>query len=94
MAYTKITLHIKVPDQDCQFCREGIKMLFDNIIDPEVIQEEQQYLVETVCDVLEDPSECEIGINTWWNKIAVIIFNQDFAIEVCAMIVENCLNTR
>ena len=69
-------------------------MLFDNIIDPEVIQEEQQYLVETVCDVLEDPSECEIGINTWWNKIAVIIFNQDFAIEVCAMIVENCLNTR
>ena len=85
---------IKEPNQDCQFCREGIKILFNNIIDPEVLEEEQQYLVETVCNVLEDPSDCEIGINTWWNKIAIIIFNQDFAIEVCGMIVENCLNIR
>ena len=89
-----IIIIIKEPNQECQFCREGIKFLFDNLIDPEVLEEEQQYLVETVCNVLEDPSRCEIGINTWWNKIAITIFNQDFSIEVCRMIVENCLNIR
>ena len=65
--------------------------MYEDWTTPQFIATEQNFLMERTCPQMPDPTGCLIGVISWWDKIAKIIFSEKAAYYVCNGINNDCL---
>ena len=82
-------LIFKEPD-GCQVCRDAMGGLFKQWTSPESISYQQNFLIEETCPQMPEPAGCSVGVLSWWEMIAKIIFSDGAAYFVCKGINSEC----
>ena len=75
---------------ECEVCREALRNLFRAWTSPEAISYEQELLIEATCPQMPEPAGCSVGVLSWWERIAKIIFSDGAAYFVCKGINSEC----
>ena len=73
---------------ECEVCREALRNLFRAWTSPEAISYEQEFLIEATCPQMPEPAGCSVGVLSWWDKIAKLIWSDEATYFVC-----NSINT-
>ena len=74
----------------CEICREGLSVLFKDWTSPKQINSEQQVLIVDTCPHMPDPNKCSEGVESWWEKLAEIIFSDEAGFHYCNAMNANC----
>ena len=75
---------------ECEVCREALRNLFRAWTSPEAISYEQEFLIEATCPQMPEPAGCSVGVLSWWEKIAKLIWSDEATYFVCNSINSAC----
>jgi hypothetical protein len=78
----------KQEPESCQDCREKTMHLFDDWSSDVFIDREKDFLIANVCPELD--RGCEVGVNNWWDEMAMVVFSSNVAARVCSNINPEC----
>ena len=69
--------------EGCEQCRSGVKLLWENVRSTENMYWEIYLLDVSVCGDLKDPEACKTWFNTWWERLAQMIYGEETVPYVC-----------
>ena len=69
--------------EGCEECRNGVKLLWENLRSAENVNREINLLDERVCGDGKDPEACKTWFTTWWSKLAQMIYGEETVPYVC-----------
>ena len=84
------TQYFQEPDCKWEFCKEGLGILFESWTSPRQIPFEQEFLIENACPHMPDPAKCSVGVQTWWGRLANIIFSDEAGLQYCDAMNAKC----
>ena len=79
--------------EGCQTCRDAILVLFNDFTTDNSIMGQKSQLEHDICPSMADPNGCSAAIESWWGKIARIIFSDIEAAHVCFELDDQCASS-
>ena len=77
-------LFVQAEPNGCEQCRSGVKLLWENVRSADNIYWENYLLDVGVCDEnAKDPEACKTWFNTWWERLAQMIYGEETVPYVC-----------
>ena len=74
----------------CAVCRQGTGALFAELNKEENLEYQQQLLIEEGCPGWPDPEGCAVGVTTWWNRMANVVYTDKAVAIVCNALEPSC----
>ena len=74
---------LQAEPEGCEQCRSGVKLLWENVRSTENMYWEIYLLDVSVCGDLKDPEACKTWFNTWWERLAQMIYGEETVPYVC-----------
>merc|ERR1711997_250572 len=74
----------------CQMCRDAIMVLFNDFTTDNSIMGQKWQLEHDVCPSMPETNGCSAAIESWWGKIARVIFSDTGAAHVCFALDHQC----
>merc|ERR1712223_116035 len=68
--------------------------LFNRISGDDYVENQKELLIESICIFLEDPTECEKNIESYWNSFSNGLFREKSALEFCEYPENDCKKER
>lgn len=65
-------------------------MLFEGALSPGSLDAQRTELIEAVCPQMPEPAGCTVGVLTWWEKIAALIYSEKAANMICSIMDPSC----
>lgn len=79
----------------CELCSQGLQMLWDEALTPEIQTRQVEALIRDVCPQMPEPAGCSVGVLTWWSEwIAPRLFSPVATEYICGQIDDSCNSLR
>ena len=68
--------------------------LFNRISGDDYVENQKELLIDSICIFLEDPTDCEKNVESYWNSFSDGLFREKSALEFCEYPENDCHKER